>query len=489
MHRHPLRPARQRAWRHIIGSAILATTVAAGSHAALPAWAGVDPASYSGTLAPGGSVTIEKTVDVPEVPPKLDLVLDVDLSGSYGDDIETIKGLKSAIFTGVTTAVPDAQFGLTTFVDYPFSPWGSLGSGDYAYQLDQDLTATQATWEAAVDAMATKYGGDEPESQLESLYQAATGAGRDINGDTILDPGDVPSGLGVSFRPDATKVIALTTDASMHVAGDPGDSFPYPGPSYAETVAALTAAGIKVVAIKAPGSGTQMDDLATDTGGAVVTTGSSSDEIVTAILAGLEALTFDVTAVPVGCDPLVVTYDPASHDDVPGGTPVVFDETIEVPDGTPSGPIDCTVEFYADDTLIGTQTIHVDVDTPPDCSAAAPSVTTLWPPSHTLVDVTIGGVVDDGTTTVTIDSIFQDEPTNGLGDGDVAPDGFGVGTDTAQLRSERSGTADGRVYHVAFTATDDAGQECSGTVSVSVPKSLGKGGAAVDGGALYDSTV
>lgn len=126
----------------------------------------------------------------------------------------------------------------------------------------------------------------------------------------------------------------------------------------------------------------------------------------------------------------------------------------------------------------------------PDCSAAAPSVATLWPPNHKMQSVTIEGVTDpDGDeVTVTITSIFQDEPTNGLGDGDQSPDGAGVGTSTAEVRSERSGTGDGRVYHIMFTADDGAGGSCTGEVLVTVPHDK-SGAAAVDQGALFDSTV
>jgi von Willebrand factor type A domain len=126
----------------------------------------------------------------------------------------------------------------------------------------------------------------------------------------------------------------------------------------------------------------------------------------------------------------------------------------------------------------------------PDCSTAAPSESTLWPPNHKMKSITITGVTDpDGDpVTIAIDSIFQDEPTNGLGDGDKSPDGAGVGTDTAEVRSERSGTADGRVYHILFTADDGNGGTCSGEVLVSVPHDQ-DGAAAVDGGSLFDSTV
>lgn len=345
------------------------------------ALASVSPETTTATLLPGESMTVTKTVDVPEFPPKLDLVLDVDLSGSYGDDIDTIKTKKSDIFNGVRAEVADSRFGLTSFVDYPFAPWGFDSSGDFPYQRNQDLTADQTTWESAVDAMSIHFGGDGPESQLESLRQAATGAGQDLNGDgDFADLGEIAPGLNPSFRADATKVIALTTDAAMHTAGDsdctspsPPCPFPYPGPSFADTVAALNAANIKVVAIKAPGSTTQMDDLANATGGAITSTDASSSEIVEAIVGSLEELTFDITGNPVGCDPLDVSFDPAVHSDVAGGTTVQFEETIAVPEGTPGGDYTCTVEFRADDTVIGVQevTITVPVEVPVDIKPAS----------------------------------------------------------------------------------------------------------------------
>jgi hypothetical protein len=130
-------------------------------------------------------------------------------------------------------------------------------------------------------------------------------------------------------------------------------------------------------------------------------------------------------------------------------------------------------------------------NTPPDCSAAYASADTLWPPSHQMVGVDVLGVTDpDGDAfSVTIDSIWQDEPVNNTGDGNTAPDGVGVGTSMAWLRAERDGGGNGRVYHVGFSADDGYGGTCTGTFAVSVPKSQGKNGAAVDDGPLYDSTI
>ncbi len=137
-------------------------------------------------------------------------------------------------------------------------------------------------------------------------------------------------------------------------------------------------------------------------------------------------------------------------------------------------------------------TVEIEVlNQPPVCTAARPSVGTLWPPNHRLVDVAVLAVTDPegDPIVVTIDSIFQDEPVGGLGDGNTAPDGFGVGTSTASVRAERDGAGNGRVYHVAFTAGDGHGGSCSSVIQVSVPVSQRMGGAFVDDGALFDSTA
>lgn len=129
----------------------------------------------------------------------------------------------------------------------------------------------------------------------------------------------------------------------------------------------------------------------------------------------------------------------------------------------------------------------------PDCSAAAPSIDTIWPPNHKFVPVSVLGVTDpDGDEVViTIDSIWQDEPVDTFGDGTFAPDGQGVGTSLAEVRAERTGNVNvpgnGRVYHIGFTAGDGFGGSCSGSVAAGVPHD--KKDIPVDDGPLYDSTT
>lgn len=127
----------------------------------------------------------------------------------------------------------------------------------------------------------------------------------------------------------------------------------------------------------------------------------------------------------------------------------------------------------------------------PDCSGASPSVGTIWPPNLQMVDISIQGVTDeDGDPVdVVITSIMQDEPVDadGNGDGHTSPDGAGIGTDTAQVRAERAGDGNGRVYHISFSADDGEGGTCEGTVTVGVPHDE-SGDPAVDDGPAYDST-
>ncbi len=134
-------------------------------------------------------------------------------------------------------------------------------------------------------------------------------------------------------------------------------------------------------------------------------------------------------------------------------------------------------------------------NTPPDCSGAVADPNLLWPPDQKFVDVAIVGVTDpDGDpVTITITDIAQDEPLEGLGDGNTCPDAIGVDTDIAYVRAERSGakntSGDGRVYHLSFTADDGQGGECSATVTVCVPHDQHQGNACVDQGPVFDSTV
>jgi hypothetical protein len=106
----------------------------------------------------------------------------------------------------------------------------------------------------------------------------------------------------------------------------------------------------------------------------------------------------------------------------------------------------------------------------PDCSAVAASRSILWPPNGSLRTVELGGASDpDGDpVALTITGVTQDEPLTRRFDAALRTDPAVV-----QLRAHRAGRGDGRVYRIAFTASDgDA--SCSGTAKVAVPRRRGR---------------
>ncbi|MCC6614100.1 MAG: lamin tail domain-containing protein [Anaerolineae bacterium] len=144
------------------------------------------------------------------------------------------------------------------------------------------------------------------------------------------------------------------------------------------------------------------------------------------------------------------------------------------------------------DSGVGTGTVEITVlNRPPVCDAAMPSTASLWPPNHQFEPVSVLQVIDPegDALTIAITSIFQDEPVNGLDDGDTSPDGQGIGTPVAEIRAERWGEGNGRFYHISFTASDPRGGSCAGGFVVYVPLSRNPNDIEVDDGPIYDSTL
>jgi hypothetical protein len=88
-----------------------------------------------------------------------------------------------------------------------------------------------------------------------------------------------------------------------------------------------------------------------------------------------------------------------------------------------------------------------------------------------MVPVSIIGVTDadKDPVKIVITSIVQNEPVTGDGSGNTGVDALGVGQPNAQVRAERSGQGNGRLYRINFDATDGKGGSCAGSVTVDVP--------------------
>ncbi len=124
------------------------------------------------------------------------------------------------------------------------------------------------------------------------------------------------------------------------------------------------------------------------------------------------------------------------------------------------------------------QIVKIDKTAPSMACSVAPNP--LWPPDHRLVAVTSMVTVTDplsGPNGFALTSAVSNEPDNGLGDGDQPFDiqGWTTGTpDTSgQLRAERSGTGNGRIYTLNYQGMDLAGNTATCAPTVVVPISQG----------------
>lgn len=93
-----------------------------------------------------------------------------------------------------------------------------------------------------------------------------------------------------------------------------------------------------------------------------------------------------------------------------------------------------------------------------------------------MVDVMVSYQVSDAVDAAPICSldVTSNEPVNGTGDGDTAPDWDVIDAHRLRLRAERAGSGDGRTYSIDIACTDAAGNGSTARVFVAVPKSQGR---------------
>lgn len=115
----------------------------------------------------------------------------------------------------------------------------------------------------------------------------------------------------------------------------------------------------------------------------------------------------------------------------------------------------------------------------------------MWPPNHQYETFSVTDLVANvsdncdstiGAASVVIASVSSDEPDNSTGDGNTTDDiVIGGNCKSVQLRSERKGNGNGRVYTIALKVADAAGNVGTATAIVTVPHSQ-NGSPAIDDG-------
>lgn len=234
------RPASRRSGRHGRGSP-LAPSRALGLSAALALTAGCG--AKTGLLAPelpmDAAVRDVVMADVPSDAPAIcvearpdvttpltvdlqtaaqvavaDVLFVIDRTGSMDQEIANIRdGLRNVIVPGLIRSIPDLNLGVVTFADFPLEPYGS--PDDRPFTLVRPLSAEFTALQGAIANIQVDNGGDNPEADVEALYQVATGEG--LRPWIGAASGCARAGLGYAcFRPRAEAVIVLISDAPMH---------------------------------------------------------------------------------------------------------------------------------------------------------------------------------------------------------------------------------------------------------------------------------
>jgi sugar lactone lactonase YvrE len=228
----------------------------------------------------------------------------------------------------------------------------------------------------------------------------------------------------------------------------------------------------------------------TDTGG-----GSDTDDVIVNI-----ADTIAPTIHVAGSNPMTVechsTFtDPGATatDTCAGSLPVNSSGTVDA-----NTPGTYEIHYSASDgshTATATRTVNVVDTSGPTITVDPNQQMSLWPANHKYQTVTVtdfvlgaGDACDPNVnlSKVYIVKITSDELENGNGDGNT-PDDIVIapGCKSAQLRAEREGGGDGRVYTITFKVVDAAGNFATATATVTVPRSRGGNGGAVNSGVHY----
>jgi hypothetical protein len=164
-------------------------------------------------------------------------------------------------------------------------------------------------------------------------------------------------------------------------------------------------------------------------------------------------------------DPLTFTWT-GSFGTASGATP-----SVSLPKGQHA--ISLTVSDPFGNTSSDTVIITIVDTTPPVLASVNPTPNTLLQANHQMVPVTVAVSATDNcdpSVVCRIVSVASNEPEEGLGDGDTAPDWVITGSLNLNLRAERSGKGIGRIYTITVECTDSSSNNAASTATVAVPR-------------------
>jgi hypothetical protein len=304
------------------------------------------PSTVVVTLQAGQSTTVNKTLHLDGLPPRADIIVAVDTTGSMGTPIAQAQADAVNICNQVQAAIPGARFAVVDFEDYPPPGPGQVGDVPYALKTP-GFTSSCAVFSAAIATMTavSGSGGDDPEAYNRAFFEAYADAGNPI----------------VQTRdPLATQFLVVLGDAAPHSAtafgscpASPPDDLgrdALPGTAddlnTSTTIAGLNANDITLAMIRYTTGGVSVSlacyqDLANATGGTAVDD-TGAGQIGPFIIANAQAVPYTVDLqVSAGC-PIGFSFAPPfPQGPFTGPQTINFTETITAP--TVPGNYTCTI--------------------------------------------------------------------------------------------------------------------------------------------------
>ncbi len=324
MHQPPVTSRRRR--KLVAGLAGLGIVgLAATQHSTIATAGTIDPENATFNVQAGQPTTITKKITTSAGTGTFEICILADESGSAKGK-QLSKLVVSDLFDDLNTG-SSARFALTGFRDYPQPNFGN--PGDHVYRSIEPMTSNKVVLDAALNRLTATGGNDAPSSGFDSIVAAVDSA-------PFNDPtyGAQPS-CGFSTA-DTTKVLLVTSTSPFHSA----PSGPYAN-DHPSTVAALQAAGVKLIGLTSPGAGTQLANLATSAGGTTLPASSNGTKIADAIKALHTTKNVEVK-LDLWCNVpgLTTTFDPPSQI-VKAGETAEFTEIVEVDATVAPGDYEC----------------------------------------------------------------------------------------------------------------------------------------------------
>jgi len=337
--------------------------------------------------------------------------------------------------------------------------FGSAGSGDGQFSGPQDLTA---------DTFGNVFVADSGQDRVQKLSTTTTPVVANAGTDQTVEC----SGATTSVTLDGT---ASTGSGTLTYTWTEGTTTL--GTSATLMVSLPTGTHTITLTVSSSGGGSDTDDVIiniVDTEAPIITLNGPNPMKVECHTSFIDP---GATANDQCSGSFAATPSGTVNVNVPGTYTIIYNATDL--SGNPAPPVSRTVNV---------------VDTTAPVINLNGSSPTLWSPNHNYVTFSVSDFVASvtdscntslGLSSVVISKVTSDELENSDGDGNTVNDiVIGAGCKSVQLRAERAGGADGRVYTIYFQVTDASGNVGTASATVTVPQSQ-ESGPAIDSGPHY----